>query len=669
MLSIGAGASSASAATYPAGCANLQSTIDEVALQPGHGAGDTVVLSGLCDASSLKSAAGVTLPAESNFSIEGAPGTTSGFDGAGVTAPMLGSGGGEVGTMAISHLTFQHASSKSQGAALAVRARTGLTLSGDAFLENTAEAPLGGAVFAFVGGPGQAGCPPAGTVALTLTASTFRANRLVASKTIAEGGGAWLLDSCETAANVITGNTFEGNRIEASESHLAFGAGLDFVGPGTARPGAVTQIGNVFDSNAVAALSGAGDYGGGGEWLEGASLTSVGDRFSRNTASGTSGAPNWSWGAGLGVINTTCNSATPTESVLENAVVEGNVIVGGVPADSGGAGIYVGCTPSLSSINHLTVLDSTITENAVDGGGVTGIEGNSSDHLVLANSILADQGGPEIGGFEGPGGSVSVSYSDVCAPSSSAPLTGTGNICANPLLADNGNPASYDIHETAASPTIDAGSNALVPAGLATDFFGTPRTTVESFHPGCDTPSGTRARVDMGAAEYPPPHLRFGRRQLPDAPCTLAVHVPEGLGERRRRPPPLLQRPPGGPRDGAGHVQARARRRRARQRCPPPRAQARSHHLRHRRGELHARGQQHAHAEAGQARAGAAEGAPLPARCAARHVQGHGRAREPAAGPHAARHLQEAPAAETPPLRRRGAGAVSCCARAAGAAR
>ncbi|HEX7609804.1 MAG TPA: hypothetical protein VF380_03940 [Solirubrobacteraceae bacterium] len=208
MLSIGTGASSAFAATFPASCANLQSTINEVVLQPGHGAGDTVVLSGLCDAGSLKTPAGVTLPAESNFSIEGAPGTTSGFDGAGVTASMLGSGSEEVGTMTISHLTFQHASIEGDGAALSVRARTSLTLSGDSFIENTTKGVTAGALFAYVGGSKGTACPAAGAVALTLAGSTFRGNRLIVGSGIGAGGAAWLRDTCQAAGNVIEATAF-----------------------------------------------------------------------------------------------------------------------------------------------------------------------------------------------------------------------------------------------------------------------------------------------------------------------------------------------------------------------------------------------------------------------------------------------------------------------------
>ncbi|MGA2009514.1 MAG: hypothetical protein ABSH51_03115 [Solirubrobacteraceae bacterium] len=99
--------------------------------------------------------------------------------------------------------------------------------------------------------------------------------------------------------------------------------------------------------------------------------------------------------------------------VAGNSIDPGNAL--GLPAARGGAGIYAGCTPGGQGYN-LTLVDSTVSGNAVDESAVD-------------------------------------------APTT--PYAGTGNICAAPALAA---PATGDVHETASSPTIDAGSNALVPA-------------------------------------------------------------------------------------------------------------------------------------------------------------------------------------------------------------
>jgi hypothetical protein len=476
-----AGAASAGAAT---GCAGLQVALDTA------GSGATVVLDGMCTGS-------YTLPAGATFTLEGAPGTTSGFDGTGATSPLLGNfASTEAGAMTLSYLTFEHANLHEASALSILAAR--VTLSDDSFLENEEHGENAHAAFVQISSCPSAGGPPA----ITLTGSTFSRNKLVLGAGKGGGAGAWLEDACEPSSqNVIDGNTVEGNTLEAdgtAEGVQVAGAGLVFVG-GKTQPAPVSQSANVFDSNKLLAPApDLGDYGGGGEWLEDASLLSVGDRFSRNNIAGTSSQSEaaWSWGAGLGISNLplACNEAALPESTLEDAAITGNTIGPGREGALGGGGMWVGCT-------HLRVLDSTVTLNSAPLGA--GIEGEPGDQLELANSIVAeDSGEGEIAGFNESGGSQTVSFSDVCFyAGSSEPLPGTGNICANPLLADNGNPISFDIHETSSSPTIDAGSNALVPNSLTTDFYDTSR--ILASHLEC---TGTPpAVVDMGADELIPP--------------------------------------------------------------------------------------------------------------------------------------------------------------------
>ena len=82
---------------------------------------------------------------------------------------------------------------------------------------------------------------------------------------------------------------------------------------------------------------------------------------------------------------------------------------------------------------------------------------------------------------------------------------GTGDISVDPLFV---NPVAADYHLAAASPCIDAGYNAGVPAGVATDldgyvrFFDDPVTADCRWSPGnC----GAAPVVDIGAYEYIPP--------------------------------------------------------------------------------------------------------------------------------------------------------------------
>lgn len=469
----------ASAETLPATCSNLQEKIEAAAKLPNDGEGDVVQLSELCGVKAKPFA----IPAGSNFTLEGA-GTTSGFDGEGGTESLLVSEG-QVGKLTISNLTLEHGRSMGSGGALSIEATGGVTLSDDQFLENTSQDGSGGAAFIEVP---ETAC--SATSAITITGSTFKGNLAMQAS---EGGGAvWAIEGCSTTTSVLQGNTFEGNSVEGTGSSEYVGGALAFMAATIAGRPRLEQTDNVFDSNKVLASSGSGMYGGGGEWVQSANLLSIGDRFSRNSIPSVSGSGHWSRGGGLGIDNQVCNSNETIEGTLEDAVVVANSIVGdGEAAELDGAGIYADCGP-VPVPDHFSLLDSTVTENTVPNGGIAGIDGGPQDALTIDNSILyGDVGGSEFGGF----GSISASYSDVC--NGSSPLTGEGNICANPMLADNGNPESVDVHETISSPTIDAGSNALVPQGLSRDFYDDGRTLVG--HPSCTT---VPVVVDMGAAEY-----------------------------------------------------------------------------------------------------------------------------------------------------------------------
>jgi hypothetical protein len=491
------GAASASAETLKATCATLQAKLDAAAAKADHGEGVAVQLEGMCDAASLGTKQGVTLPKGSDFTLEGAPGTMSGLAGEGVEATLLAVvESGSVGTMTIANMTFEHASA----GALRLSAE-GLTLSDDEFLGNTVNDGEGAAATLLVG---PSSCVAPSRPALTIAGSTFRANSAVDPGENGLGGAMLLLLGCPEAQSVLQRDAFEANTLEVGGPGASSGGGLAILGSASEAAVPVQQTDDVFDSNRIVAAGEPGDYGGGGEWVQGVDLTSVGDRFSRNSLPGTSGA-NWSWGAGLGILGTSCSEKTPSESTLQDALVASNSIGAGEAKDLGGAGIYIGCDNSLAAPNHLILLDSTVTENTVPGGAVAGIDGNAEDRLALENSIVAnDVGGAETGGFDGPGGSLTATYSDLCAPGSSAAFAGAGNICANPLLADNGNPASFDVHETEGSPTLDAGSNALVPSGLTTDFYGNQRIVSGTTKLSCgDGSFPGPAVVDIGADEAP----------------------------------------------------------------------------------------------------------------------------------------------------------------------
>ena len=498
--------SAARAEVKPVSCSKLQSTIESLAIKPDHGEGDTLVLGELCTASSLGLAGkGVTIPAKVGFTLQGTPG--AGIDGAAISGPLLASAGFEAaGALTIEGLTFEHAST-SDASAVSLRASR-VTIAGDSFLENSEQGVSAAALFVFAGEPAASTCPaPGGPPAFVLRGSVLRGNTVTVASGDGGGGAAFLEDACTGAAHLIEGNVVEGNVLRSKGAGELTGGGIE-VASEAATPSPLAQRGNVFASNRIEDETALGNFGGGGEWVLGMSLSSVADRFSGNSITGTASG-HWSWGAGLGLLG--CHGTGRVASTLENAVVDGNAIVGGNPAEDNGAGVYVGFGCVNTATTALSLLDSTVTANSAPSGGTAGIAGGPSDALALANSILAgDIGGGELSGFTGAEGSLSSTFSDTCAPGTASPLPGEGNICAAPFLTDAGNPASADARETAASPTREAGSNALVPAGLTTDYYGSPRIAGGVLQATCSqglVPFAA-ARVDMGAAELQEPLVR-----------------------------------------------------------------------------------------------------------------------------------------------------------------
>jgi predicted outer membrane repeat protein len=435
-------------------CADLQSQLNASA------PGGTVTVSGTVSGCSL------ALPSHA-VTLVGDGGGDDGFDGNAGGLPVL--SGTNVGTTTISQLFFRNASITGSGAAIAISGQASPTIDHSVFTGNSATS-LGGAVYI-----SQAAGSPSSPV--TLTNDTFGG---VMSNSAASGGGANLILS--TSA-VLTGNLFSGNLASTR------GGGLNISWcpqcPGVAA--SVTQTGNVFDSNQVnGGQSTVG--GGGGEAVNSPGNIAVGSRNDRFVSNSVTGGLNL-WGGGV---------------YIGNSIFRGlNLAVAGNSSSGNGGGIYAGVVTST-----LALCDATVAGNTV-GAGASGpaLAGSAFDTLSLTNSIVYGNGpspGSEVSGFTFPAPSTNpctgtgagrpdaVTYSDVCA--GAVPMPGPGNVCVAPLLV---NPVAGvgDVHETALSPTIDLGSNALVPAVLTTDYEGDARIS--------DGNGDSSSVVDMGADERP----------------------------------------------------------------------------------------------------------------------------------------------------------------------
>lgn len=271
--------------------------------------------------------------------------------------------------------------------------------------------------------------------------------------------------------NRITGNRV--NAIDALEGGAAGGLEVNTNSGGLE----LTQRANVIDGNRVNDNSSGSNFRtmGGGEEIGGYdSIVIRGDRFTNNTIAAPRGNGE---AAGAGLSLRPCGEGANASSnvAMQNVVAAGNTGLG----ETEGAGVYVGCTNQPA---HLTMVNSTVSGNTAAGGDSSGLEGDADDTLVLRNSIVTrNTGAADVAGFS----TRTVTESDAC--SGAAPLAGAGNICANPLLVNPG-PGHADVHQRPTSPTIDAGLNSLVPAGLLIDFEGQKRILY--------------AVVDMGADEY-----------------------------------------------------------------------------------------------------------------------------------------------------------------------
>jgi hypothetical protein len=496
-------------------CAQLQHELNSAEK------GDVITLAALCTESNSGTAKGSFNLNSTDLTIQGQSGTTAGFEGVGVTRRAL-EGGGD--GLVLRNLVVENYSLKNETAVKLTPGEGALpVIEDDRFIDDTDStssnnSPRGGALSIFAN---NSTC--AYTAPLSITGSLFRGDRIADTSTEErnrdQGGAAYVEIHCNSAAApfefaTLGGNTFAEDAIDTQAGGQAFGGGLELVNTSPAEVQvSAAQAGNVFEHDSITSSSPTGAYGGGGEWAPSLELTSTGDRYTGNALPAPQGENASSAGAGLGMATSNCSGAAAT---LDDAVFAANTI--GPASEEGeslGAGIYAACESNEPETHfQLTLEDSTVAGNQAPEG-VSGIDGEDADQLTLANSIVSSPTGQaDIGGFRPgakEGGSRTSSFSDACVPGvgTSTPLPGAGNICVNPQLEANG-------EETQSSPTIDVGSNALVPAGLTTDAFGDPRFLAGRAGCGQSFP----AVVDMGADELVPgvPSCPFTGGKPPPSP-------------------------------------------------------------------------------------------------------------------------------------------------------
>jgi hypothetical protein len=518
-------ASQPAGATNATNCAGLQAALDAAHT------GDTIVLDEMCTGQTFDLSG-----SNQSYILTGQAGSGAGFDGTGSASRMLSANGAvSPTTLTLTNLIFRNGTQGSgNGGALAFQGDYSVTLAGDTFTDNNVDAGLGGALsIATTGAPatieltddtfagnqalGGVGLGGAVSIAIlgsggtvTLDGDTFTSNQaslaggavefsteatsgsLTVSNSSFQGnsgldtGGA--LDVCDCGAPLpvnLTGNTFSGNSLAGAGCGCTLDGGAAFLDNEAGGNAALTQSDNTFSGNSV--TGGTSDVAGGAEAVVGMTLTSTHDLFTGNSLQAPV-AGQVSDGAALSVQND-CSASIPQHTVTDTAIA-GNSIGDGANLSGAHGALAFQCEAGFSSNpKSLLLRDVTITANT-GGGGTSAIYGDHQDQLLLQNSIVdGDSDGSEVSGFESfGGGSLAATFSDYCA--GSVPFSGTGNICADPALVDA---SSGNVRETSASPTIDAGSNGLVPGGIATDVYGGTRIQSRLI--------GGTALVDMGAAE------------------------------------------------------------------------------------------------------------------------------------------------------------------------
>ncbi len=362
--------------------------------------------------------------------------------------------------------------------------------------------------------------PKSAVAPVQISSNTFTGNRVIDS-----GGGAFIMAGGGQTVT-LEGNLFSANRVAGKEAEYPReGAGLALaILPFEGASFHVVQAHNTFTGNVVEATERSGKMlaaGGGGEWVYGVNVQSTADVFSDNQVTVDEGRP--PEGGGLGVLGTSTTEAHPqlaSFSGIDDLFLDNSIAPGGW-----GGAIYTGfqnagCQPAETCTGSTTLVldDSTVYANEVKtGSGSEGgaLWGSPNDSLTVANSIIfGNSPQPEIFGYATGEKAPTFAYSDVCTePGGSTVASGAGNICSNPQLNAGG-------EETASSPTIDAGSNALVPSGLITDAFGTTR--ILPGHLGCT--SASPAVVDMGADEFMPSAPSCPAPVKPQAPVPGLTH-------------------------------------------------------------------------------------------------------------------------------------------------
>lgn len=315
----------------------------------------------------------------------------------------------------------------------------------------------------------------------------------------ASGGGGGAPTSRPQRTNALapaaTGPNVTLDRIVISNNTSNVQAGGLFIGNATVAINQSTVSGNTLNAS--------GNYGAGGIYVTGGSSVTITD----STISGNRASGNFNELDG-GIYVYVSNLSLTNSTITGNSASGRNDLAGALSLDTGGVAIY----------------DSTVTgnsangANAISGGVLLGVFGKPSP-LNVTNSILT--GNTEVGNPGSRADFINFNSSNVIAQSNllgtamSGLYTGNGNVFSDApglgALADNGGP-TLTMKPQPGSPTLGAGSLALIPAGVTTDQRGAGYARVVGGL--LDLGSVEAAAGAVAAAPTPTPALSTGALSL-----------------------------------------------------------------------------------------------------------------------------------------------------------
>jgi len=298
------------------------------------------------------------------------------------------------------------------------------------------------------------------TGTITLTNGVLAINRNLKI----EGPGAAILTISADHSSSVFGVS---RGVTATISGLTIADGRNNAGGGIDNGGMLKLADDVFDSNSATGVGGAIFEGTSG------SLSVTGCTLNDNRAPSGSGGGIYVRGGMMTIQGSTLESNQSGEGggiyndgtmSLTNCTVSGN----STPSVGGG----------IENPGTLTVTDSTVSSNTAtsDGGGIdNGGSATLGNTIVADNSLTGGGSGPDFNGTVTTDAGNNLIGNDSGASGFSAVSGDLLNV--NPLLAplkENGGP-TQTMGLMPGSPAIDAGNNALIPSGIATDQRGFPR--------------------------------------------------------------------------------------------------------------------------------------------------------------------------------------------------